>query len=329
LGDLKDLKISADLGENEKEPSEFLDCVTVAEKVGFDSAFFGDHFMPWVHDGGKSAFVWSLMSSALERTNKIKVGPLVTVPIGARYHPAIIAQAASTIDSLYPGRFLLTVGTGEAVNEAFFLEWPEWDERIERLTEGITLMRKLWSSDSYFDFDGKYFKMNQVYLYTKPKTVLEVYFSGIGPKSAYFAGKYGDHLVTLSSHNSLERCRDVIFPSCESGARASGKDPKDMEKVVSLSFSLEDKESYLLSAKKTAGTDSWDETDPRKIGALGATVPQQKLLKLSYLCSNWTDVIDLVSRFHEAGTTHIILQPGANQENIKMYAEKILRHFRT
>ena len=103
---------------------------------------------------------------------------------------------------------------------------------------------------------------------------------------------------------------------------------KKAEKVVSLSFTLEDEESYLKTARKTAGTDSWDETDPRKIGAMGESVPDQKLLRLSYLCSNWTDVIELVSRFQEAGTTHIILQPGANPQNIKMYAKKVLQHFK-
>jgi len=321
------LKISVDLGENEGEPCEFRDCAILAEKLGFHAAFFGDHFLPWVDEGGKSAFIWSLMGAALEATRKIKIGPLVTVPIGARYHPAIIAQAAATIDNMYPGRFLLPVGTGEAVNESFFLTWPNWSERIERLREGIALMRKLWSSKDYFDFEGKYFRMHQVYLYTKPKSQIDVCFSGVGPRSAYYAGKYGDHLVTLTSHNSLDRCRDVIFPSFEKGARDAGKDPNKMEKVVSLSFTLESKKSYLKSAAKTAGTDSWDETDPRKIGELGKLVSEDRLLKLSYLCANWTEVIDLISHFHEAGTNHIILQPGANRENIKTYARKVLRHF--
>jgi G6PDH family F420-dependent oxidoreductase len=322
-----ELKISVDLGENEKEPSEFRDCVILAEKLGFFAAYFGDHFLPWVHEGGKSAFIWSLMAASLEATRKIRVGPLVTVPIGARYHPAITAQASATMDNMYAGRFLLNVGTGEAVNESFFLEWPKWDERIERLNEGIALIRRLWSSKDYFDFEGHYFQMKQVFLYTKPKTDLQIYFSGVGPKSAYNAGRYGDHLITLTSHNSLERCRSVIFPSFEKGMRDSGRDPRKAEKVVSLSFTLEDKESYLKSARKTAGTDSWDETDPRKIGAMGEMVPDQKLLKLSYLCAKWTDVIELVSRFQEAGTTHIILQPGANPQNIRMYAKKVLRHF--
>ena len=83
-----------------------------------------------------------MLGAALERTSKIKLGPLVTTPIGARYHPAIIAQASATLNNMHPGRLLLGVGTGEALNERPFWHdrWPEWEERIARLTEGITLI---------------------------------------------------------------------------------------------------------------------------------------------------------------------------------------------
>lgn len=325
------LKISLDLGENEKDPADFRDCVVLADKLGFAAAWLGDHFMPWVHSGNRSAYVWSLMGACFEQTKSIKIGPLVTSPIGARYHPAIIAQASATLDNMYPNRFLLGVGTGEAMNEVPFLEvWPPWQERVERLVEGILLIRKLWESTSYIDFDGKYFRMKQVYLYTKPKTNLKIYFSGVGPKSAYYAGMYGDHLVTLSSNNPLERCRDVIFPSFEKGAKAAGKDPQTMEKVISLSFTLEDKESYLASARKYAGISakgSWDQTDPRRIEAIGYSLPEEEVLNSTYLCSSWSDLIDTISKFHEIGATQVTLYSGPNPKLIRTYAKEILPHF--
>src|SRR5579872_2612697 len=152
------VRISLDIGENEKDPTEFRDAVVLADKLGFDVAWLGDHFMPWMDSGKRSAYVWSLIASALEASRKIKVGPYVTTPIGARYHPAIIAQASATLDNMYPGRFKLGVGTGEAVNEAMFLPsgWPRWKERTNRLVEGVELMRKMWSSGSFFDFTGSY-----------------------------------------------------------------------------------------------------------------------------------------------------------------------------
>lgn len=329
--DDKHCSIALDLGENEKDPAYFRDCVVLADRLGFDVAWLGDHFMPWIHSGNQSAFVWSLMGACLERTSRIKVGSFVTTPLGARYHPAIIAQASATLDNMYPERILLGVGTGEAINEApFFERWPPWQERIQRLTEATKLMRRLWTSDSHFDFEGKYFRMKQVYLYTKPKTNLKIFFSGEGPKSARFAGEYGDHLITESSVKSLEQCRDSIFPMFEKGAIAAGKDPKLMEKVVSLSFTFEDKDSFLKKERKWAAIFSTglNELDPRKIEQMGNDISEEEFLRTTNFCSTWTDVVDLISKFRAIGATQIVLPSGANQELIRTYAERILPHFK-
>ena len=206
------LKISVNIGEGYHDPMRFVECAVVAERYGFDTLWFGDHLLPWIHNQNKSAFVWSVMASALERTEKIKVGPIVTSPIGGRYHPAMIGQAAATLDNMYPGRFLLGVGSGEAINEVNFFPngWPRWQERIDRLAEAVVLMKSMWDSEEYFNHQGKYFKMNNFFLYTKPKTKIPIYFAAQGRKAAAYSGIYGDHLVTV---NSPENCRDVVFPS--------------------------------------------------------------------------------------------------------------------
>ena len=321
-----------DIGENEQDPEVFKECVILAEKLGFDVAWLGDHFLPWAHSSNRSSFVWSLMGSSLEASKKIKLGPYVTTPIGARYHPAIVAQAAATLDNMYPGRFLLGVGTGEAMNEVpFFGRWPNWKERMDRLIEGVQLMRKLWKSDEYFDFDGKYFPAHQIFLYTKPRTDLKVYFSGVGPKAARYAGEYGDALVTLSHANNLERLKEVIFPLFDEGARSAGKDPSKMEKVVSFNFTMKDPETYSKTERRYAGVipkEGTNEPDPRKIEQLGADLPDEDLFKSVAFLSKWSDVVDLISQFREAGTTQIVLQTGADKKTLRTFAQKILPEFK-
>jgi G6PDH family F420-dependent oxidoreductase len=325
-------EIAADIGENEKDPNEFKNCVVLAEKLGYDVAWLGDHFMPWVHSGNKSAFIWSLMGSCLEATKKIKLGPYVTTPIGARYHPAIIAQASATLDNMYPGRFLLGVGTGEAINETpFFQGWPSWKERMERLIEGVQLIRKLWTNESYFDFDGKYFKANEIFLYTKPKTNMQIYFSGVGVRAARYAGEYGDGLITLSSHNPIDKCRDVIIPSFYEGAKSAGKDPRKMKIALSLSFTLKDPKHFSETERTYAGIaskNSWDVPDPRKIEQMGQEMAEEDLLKTTHFCEKWSDVVDLISKYREIGVAQVVLQPGADRKLIRTYAEKILPHFK-
>jgi len=328
------LKFGVDVCENNAEPREFLECGVLAENLGFDTFWLGDHFMPWIHTGGKSAYVWSLIGSLLERTERIPLGPDVTAPIGARYHPAIIAQAAATLDNMYPGRFLLGVGSGEAVNEAVFFQeakkqWPRWAERIERVAEGVELIRQMWTRTDYFSFNGRFFKMKDVYLYTRPRTEIPVYFSAMGPKAAVYAGRYGDHLVTIASP---DRCKEIIFPKFEESARAAGKDSGRMEKMVCMGSMIGD-ESTLMKQLKAGGAGflakgAFDEPDPRRVEALAATVSDQLIREYFNFCKSVDDLIDVVNSYASIGADHIVFSTGASPEQIRLVGEQILPSFR-
>jgi G6PDH family F420-dependent oxidoreductase len=322
------IKVGLDIGENDRDPGEFRDTVILADKLGFDVAWLGDHFMPWVHSGNRSAFVWSLLGSCLEATKEIKVGPYVTTPIGGRYHPALIAQASATLDNMYPGRLVLGAGTGEAMNEVPFLKsWPRWKERMDRLTEGTRLMRKLWTSESYFDFHGSFFEENQIFLYTKPRTGLKILISSIGEKSAALAGEYGDGIITLNSRNSPEKIRDVVFSSFDGGARKAGKDPTKMEKLVSISFTLDTPEAFLGAPRGHFGNlakGSLDEPDPRRIEQKGHALEDDVLLGSTTFCSKWSDVAELVWKLADIGATQVVLPAGPDKKLIRTYAEELL-----
>ncbi len=330
---MRSIKIGIDVGENEAEPRLFIDCAIIADKLGFDSFWFGDHFMPWFHTGGKSAFIWSLMSVALELTSKILIGPDVTCPIGGRFHPAIIAQAAATLDNLYPGRFLLGVGSGEAVNEARFFEergckWPPWRERIERLVEAVHLMRKLWTSEDYFSFEGRYFKLKNVMLYTKPKTKIPIYFSAIGEKAASYAGLYGDHLITIAPPS---RCRDVIYPKFEESYKASGRDPAHAEKMVLANIVIDEPEEAIRKLKAgPAGylaRGAFDEPDPQRIESLAITVDDSIISEYFVICRNINDLIHVIEQYRSVGTTHVVIGTGASPSLIRQIADSVLSQF--
>src|ERR1700753_2694263 len=73
------------------------------------------------------------------------MGTAVTCPT-LRYNPAVVAEAFATLSHLYPGRVFLGVGSGEALNEqAATGTWPAWQERWDRLVEGVDVIRPLWS----------------------------------------------------------------------------------------------------------------------------------------------------------------------------------------
>ncbi|NNL13892.1 MAG: LLM class flavin-dependent oxidoreductase, partial [Acidimicrobiia bacterium] len=97
------------------QPEVLVDQAVRAEEVGFDVILGSDHFHPWVDENSASGFVWSWFGAVAARTERVELATSVTCPL-FHYHPALIAQAAATVDRLSNGRFLLGVGTGENIN---------------------------------------------------------------------------------------------------------------------------------------------------------------------------------------------------------------------
>ena len=122
-------------------PADLLRAVQHAEEVGFDAAMCSDHFAPWSERQGHSGFAWSWLGAALATTS-LPFG-VVNAP-GQRYHPAIIAQASATLAAMFPGRFWVALGSGEAVNEHITGDrWPSKPERQARLLECVEVIRAL------------------------------------------------------------------------------------------------------------------------------------------------------------------------------------------
>ncbi len=213
-------------------PTELLHYCKLAEQHGFRGVMAADHFQPWVPQQGHNAFVYSWMG-ALGTTTNHSFGPGVTCP-GFRYHPSVIAQAAATLAAMFPGRFWLGLGSGEALNEHVVGgEWPEALERMEMLIESTEIIQKLLSGKAA-RFRGKYFKMEKVRLYTLPDTPPPIYIAATGPQTVKFAGRSCDGLITPGAGPDKLR---TILDTFAQGAREAGKDPARMPKLLQLHVS--------------------------------------------------------------------------------------------
>jgi len=102
------------------------------------------------------------------------------------------------------------------------------------LEEALTVMNRLWTSDTPISFTGKFYTLKNAVLLTRPKEKVPVYVSAIGSRAANLAGRLGDHLITLA--NNPQYIRDELFPALEAAARASGRDPSTMERVGHFSY---------------------------------------------------------------------------------------------
>jgi coenzyme F420-dependent glucose-6-phosphate dehydrogenase len=123
---------------------DLLQFVIEAEKSGFRTTMTSDHFHPWWHNGGYSNFAWIWIAVAANMTKKMQFITGVTAPT-YRYHPAIIAQAFASLDTLFPNRIGLGIGTGEAMNEVpLGYDWPSPKFRLNKTIDAIKVIKKLW-----------------------------------------------------------------------------------------------------------------------------------------------------------------------------------------
>ena len=218
-------------------PTECVRHAIEAERMGFDALWVEDHFIP-MPGSTLCNFAWTVMSSALQATERVPFMTGVTAPI-MRYHPAVVAQAFATMGAMYPGRVGIGVGSGEPPNEMALRggEFPSNSTRLEMLEEALTVMNRLWTSAEPVSFAGEYYTLNNAVVLTKPEEKIPVYFSAIGPRAAKTAGRLGDHLITVVT--DAHYVKDVLMPNFEAGAREAGKDPKTMERAVNVNYTYD------------------------------------------------------------------------------------------
>jgi len=115
-------------------PRELLDFSCLAESVGFDSVFVSDHFQPWKHTDGHAPSALAWLGALGARTSRVVIGTSVLTPT-FRYHPSVVGQVFGTLGTMFPGRVVLGVGTGESLNEvpSSGIKWPGAKERRDRL----------------------------------------------------------------------------------------------------------------------------------------------------------------------------------------------------
>ncbi|GAB1692279.1 TIGR03557 family F420-dependent LLM class oxidoreductase [Krasilnikovia sp. M28-CT-15] len=195
------MRIGYFLSCEEYTPAQLIEQARLAQDAGFHGLWISDHYHPWNDAQGQSPFVWSIIG-ALSQVVTIPVTTAVTCPI-MRIHPVVTAQAAATSAVLHDGRFVLGVGTGEALNEHVTGErWPFADERLEMLEEAVDVMRQLWRGD-FVTHHGRHYTAEQARIYTLPSAPPKVYVSAFGPKAVEVAARIGDGYISTSPDAEL------------------------------------------------------------------------------------------------------------------------------
>jgi len=214
-------------------PTDLLDWCARAEAAGFSAGFMvSEHFQPWTPQQGQAAFAWAFMGALGTRTS-LPFGTAVTCP-GFRYHPAVIAHAAATLGAMYPGRFWLGLGAGEALNEHVVGgPWPEIGVRSAMLFEAIEVIEKLFSGE-VVRHRGEHFRLESAKLYTRPERPVPIYVATAGPVNARRTGRLADGIITVGA---ADEKIGMLWGRFEEGAREAGRDPSQMARLLQVHVS--------------------------------------------------------------------------------------------
>jgi G6PDH family F420-dependent oxidoreductase len=286
------------------------------EKAGFDSIWLPDHWAPFSHAfatmdpiAGIAATALPYLPQLLSNTTKCHVGTNIICPT-LRYHPAIIAQYFAQLDRQFPGRVILGVGTGEAVNATPFLgRFPPYQERRDRLQEAVDLIRKLWTSQDYFNYEGQYYPMKDAFLYAKPKETIPIVLSAFGERSAALAGKVCDGIITMWQRPEQDRNR--ILKRFDTAAKKAGKDPDTMLKIGTFMGGVTEALTAAVQISKASW--SWSklstihDPDPRNIDAKGQQMPDDEAMQYCTFVPKGEDFIEQFDGALKAGINHIVM----------------------
>lgn len=187
----------------ESGPRELVARAKLAEQHGFERLWISDHFHPWNDEQGNSPFVWGVIG-ALSQAVSLPITTAVTCPT-MRVHPAIIAQAAATAAVQCEGRFVLGVGSGEALNEHVLGDaWPPAGVRLDMVEEAVEVIRALHEGDEV-NHRGSHYTVENARVYTLPEQPVPIYVSAFGPKAVALAARIGDGFVCVKPDADLVR----------------------------------------------------------------------------------------------------------------------------
>jgi coenzyme F420-dependent glucose-6-phosphate dehydrogenase len=314
------------LATEQYAPSALVDQAVAAERAGFDAVNVSDHYQPW-WEPGHSGQAWTLLGAIGQATGRIPVGTGVTAPVH-RYHPAVVAQFAATLEELFPGRAFLGIGSGESLNESpCGMDWPDVGEQVDRMEEALELIGRLLDGDRV-DHDGPFFRTKAAFLHTRGERRPPVYVSAFGTRAAGVAARLGDGLWTLADPELAPEVIEAYRAARDDAGLDAG------EIILQTGFSwAEDEDAALEAARVWKGTmpqeyftDDWH--DPRSMQEHAEEQFSDEEFLEQYIVGPDVDHhLDRIREVERLGATVVCLQNASGAaavQALEVYGERVL-----
>jgi len=218
----------------------------------FEHAWLWDHLVPLRGEAtGAALEAWTLLAGLAAQTSRLRLGVIVTS--NRIRPPAVLAKMAATVDIIAGGRLVFGIGAGGSAlsdpayrdmvhreYDAFGIDVVTPAEALAALNETCVLVRKLWSEDKPFDFDGHCYRLRGAICEPKP-------VQRPGPPIMIGAGGERSALRVVAQHADIwasptftaadfRRKSAVLDDHCA----AIGRDPAEITRSVQVFFTAQE-----------------------------------------------------------------------------------------
>lgn len=315
-------------------PAEDIELAKKAVDAGFDGVWIGDHFHPWLDNRPYTHHVLPWLGALMSEVPDVPVGTSVSCPM-YRYEPPVFAQAIATLDNMFPDRFELGVGVGEALNESPFVDsWPEWGTRARTLVESVEIMRSLWNEDEYISYSGEQLEYSDIKLSTKPKTDIDIHWAAWGPKSSQLAGEHTDHVLTAAGPDLIE---NQVHPNFKKGRDKADKSGNDYHVSTEIVANIGNPDDLVAEARERGelipADTELDNPDPRSIQSVAderlAEMSDQEVQDALLITDEPSELIETFEAFEDAGVTRLLVtfNLGDPEQSIEAFGDSIIPAF--
>ncbi len=230
------MRLGLDVSQHHLTWQEIVDRTRFAEEAGFDGAWVFDHFSALYGDpDGPCLEGWTLLAALAAATSRIRLGTLVT---GMTHRwPSVLATEVVTVDHVSGGRVECAVGAAWNVEEhrELGIAFPPIRERMERLEEGVQVLRLLMSGERV-SFEGRHYRLEEA-LY-RPAPVQRphppIWIGAAGRRySLPIVGRRADVWHSDADVERYRRNWEIVARAAEE----AGRDPASVVRASSLSIS--------------------------------------------------------------------------------------------
>ena len=185
------LPIGVSLGSIGATADWWIDSARRLEAAGYRAVWSWDHFTGRGDPTVPVLEQWTILAATAGATSRIGIGTFITNVMNR--HPAVVARMASTLQAASGGRFTLGIGIGGAPKEhrAYGIDFPEVNQRVQRLEEAVAVTRALWTGGPVTR-PSPYYPLDGAHAHPAPDPPPRILIGGGSSRGVRLAAQIGD-----------------------------------------------------------------------------------------------------------------------------------------